>query len=85
MNTTTPKPWGLTHVTPLDPSTYIDMPHAELDPETQTGRYFDPMGQPIEAGKHGTNKPTNRPTKTSGSDGDKPSSDDDNTTDYGND
>jgi putative ATP-grasp target RiPP len=36
----------------------------ELDPVTQTSRYFDVSGRPIEAGKHGTGTDTRPPTGT---------------------
>ncbi|MFG1879557.1 putative ATP-grasp-modified RiPP [Sphaerisporangium sp. NPDC049003] len=55
-----------------------------LDPSTQTARYFDPAGQPVEMGKHGTNKSTNTASMSGGGDGKdpQPQTKDDNTTDY---
>lgn len=71
-----PIPWGITRVVPFDPAAAVTVPYVELDPETQTGRYFDPSGQPIKAGKHGTNKQTVDNTKTSSRDGQNPQSPD---------
>jgi len=85
MSTVMPHPWGSTRVTAFDPSARTGIPHVELDAETQMGRYFDPAGQPIQAGKHGTNRETNKPTTTSGPDGKQPSKDTDNTIDYASD
>jgi putative ATP-grasp target RiPP len=57
---------------------------ATLDPSTQTARYFDPAGQPIEIGKHGTNRSKNTTSMSGGGDGNtpQPQTTDDNTTDY---
>ncbi|MEU8251041.1 putative ATP-grasp-modified RiPP [Nonomuraea sp. NPDC048916] len=82
---TQPAPWGVTRVTAFDPSAPVDVPHVELDPVSQTGRYFDPAGRPIEAGRHGSGKVTSRPTKTAASDGQKRTRDDDSTLDYSSD
>ncbi|GGO74424.1 hypothetical protein GCM10012289_47040 [Nonomuraea cavernae] len=85
MKTMTAEPWGVTRVTAFNPSARVEVPRVELDPVTQTGRYFDPSGQPIEAGRHGTNKETNKNTTTSCSDSTRPAKDHDNTIDYADD
>ncbi|MEV6981181.1 putative ATP-grasp-modified RiPP [Sphaerisporangium sp. NPDC051017] len=81
--TTQRRPWGASRVTPFDPSAGVEVPRVQLDPETQTGRYYDPEGQPIKAGKHGTNVETNKATTTSTRDGKEPQNpDSDSTTAY---
>jgi putative ATP-grasp target RiPP len=61
-----------------------DQPYAAvtLDPATQTARYFDPAGQPMEMGKHGTSR--RAASFSGGGDGQnpQPQSQDDNTTDF---
>jgi putative ATP-grasp target RiPP len=80
------RPWGTSRVTAFDPSASVEVPHVELDPETQTGRYLDPAGQRIEAGKHGTNRETTKNTQTSQPDGSTPGKgDSDSATDYSDD
>ncbi|MFD3481741.1 putative ATP-grasp-modified RiPP [Streptomyces sp. NPDC058665] len=55
-----------------------------LDPVTQTARYTDTLGRPVEMGKHGTSKTTGTASMSGGGDGKLPVSQtqDDNTTDY---
>ncbi|MEU8247022.1 putative ATP-grasp-modified RiPP [Nonomuraea sp. NPDC048916] len=72
-------------MTAFAPSARVEVPYVELDPVTQTSRYFAPSGQPIEAGRHGTDKETNKNTTTSGSDSARPAKDHDNTIDYADD
>ncbi|WP_326829361.1 putative ATP-grasp-modified RiPP [Streptosporangium sp. NBC_01810] len=53
------KPWGLTRATPFSAAAHTSARthRVELDPVAQTGVYSDAVtGQPIEAGKHGTNR-----------------------------
>ncbi|MCO6009330.1 putative ATP-grasp-modified RiPP [Actinoallomurus purpureus] len=78
------EPWAMRLVTdrlPLGPPAYATV---SLDPPTQTGRYFDPIGQPIEMGRHGTSKTRGTASMSGGGDGKdpQPQTQDDNTTDY---
>lgn len=57
-------PWGLDRMRPFPHPLEPGYTHVELDMATQTGRYFDPSGQLIEAGKHGTGTDTQPPTAT---------------------
>lgn len=59
----------------------LEYARAVLDPVTQTTRFFDHAGQPVEMPKHGTSTGTKPPTGTGGPDGNGPSTD----TDYGSD
>ncbi|MBX7555432.1 putative ATP-grasp-modified RiPP [Streptomyces sp. tea 10] len=60
----TPAPWGLRRMTPY-PALAPGYARVELDPVTQTGRYFDATGQPVMMPGHGTSTGTNPPTGTS--------------------
>ncbi|MGW1276145.1 putative ATP-grasp-modified RiPP [Streptomyces tsukubensis] len=55
-----------------------------LDPGTQTARYADETGRPVEMGKHGTSKTKNTASVSGGGDGSTPAQQkqDDNHTDY---
>lgn len=86
MDTGSGIPWGLTRVTARLPMA-TPLGRAELDPVTQTARYFDEHGQVIEMGRHGTNKQTSTTSYSGGSggtdgQGPKPQVSDDSTTDY---
>ncbi|MEU1452023.1 putative ATP-grasp-modified RiPP [Streptomyces avermitilis] len=77
-------PWAMRLVTdrlPVGPPSYATV---TLDPVTQTARYTDTAGQPVELGKHGTSKTTGTASMSGGGDGQKPQpqTQDDNTTDY---
>ncbi|MEU8761019.1 putative ATP-grasp-modified RiPP [Streptomyces sp. NPDC048659] len=62
------QPWGTGRLA-LYPNT-IELPYTrtELDPDTQTTRYFDADGRRVDMGEHGTSTSTSSPTST-GSDG----------------
>ncbi|MEV0300765.1 putative ATP-grasp-modified RiPP [Streptomyces prasinus] len=49
----TPAPWGLRRMAPY-PALAPSYARVELDPVTQTGRYFDAAGQAMEMPGHGT-------------------------------
>ncbi|MEF9905543.1 putative ATP-grasp-modified RiPP [Streptomyces sp. P9-A2] len=77
-------PWALRLVTdrlPVGPPSYAAV---TLDPVTQTARYTDAAGRPVEMGKHGTSKTTVTAPVSGGGDGNGPQSQkqDDSTTDY---
>lgn len=79
------RPWGARRAMPFTGPVGTGYTRLELDPETQMTRYFDGAGQPLEMGKHGTNKATNKSESTSGGDGGEgrpPKADDVNITDY---
>lgn len=59
-------PWGLTHLSPFPSSPGPHYTLTGLNPETQQAIYVGPEGQPIKAGKHGTNKETKTVQKTGG-------------------
>jgi putative ATP-grasp target RiPP len=63
------RPWGLTRLSPLTPAPPVSYTSVYLDPRSQQAVYVGPEGQPIEAGRHGTNKETKR-KETTGSKGD---------------
>ncbi|MFD6907597.1 putative ATP-grasp-modified RiPP [Streptomyces sp. NPDC060077] len=85
MTTLAPEaPWALGLVTdrlPVGSSPYATV---TLDPVTQTARYADTAGRPVEMGKHGTSRTTGTASVSGGGDGNGPQSQtqDDNTTDY---
>ncbi|MCO5969013.1 putative ATP-grasp-modified RiPP [Actinoallomurus soli] len=66
---------------PAGPPSYASV---HLDPTTQTARYFDFTGQPIEMGRHGTSRTKGTASVSGGGDGrdPQPQRQDDNTTDY---
>ncbi|OEJ63342.1 hypothetical protein BGM19_26890 [Streptomyces agglomeratus] len=55
-----------------------------LDAATQTARYTDAVGQPMEMGGHGTSRTTGTASVSGGGDGQnpQPQTQDDHTTDY---
>ena len=61
----TPRPWALGRIE--EPAHRVVLPYVrvELDSDTQTGRYLDQAGRPIELGQHGTQQPTSQGTATS--------------------
>ncbi|MCZ4603332.1 putative ATP-grasp-modified RiPP [Streptomyces sp. Lzd4kr] len=63
MGHNTPIPWGVQRMAPY-PVTAPAYARAELDPETQTARYFDATGQVVEMPGHGTSTGTNPATNT---------------------
>ncbi|MDQ0775460.1 putative ATP-grasp target RiPP [Streptomyces aurantiacus] len=80
----TAAPWAMRLVTdrlPVGPPSYAEV---TLDPATQTARYTDTAGRPVEMGKHGTSKTTGTASMSGGGDGQnpQPQTQDDNTTDY---
>ncbi|MFW5421003.1 putative ATP-grasp-modified RiPP [Nocardiopsis sp. CNT-189] len=80
-----PLPWGLSRMAPYPPSAPLPYTRVEIDPLTQTARRFDRTGQPIQAGKHGSNvaRPTHSETPMGGDgDGSPGGSRTDTTTDY---
>ena len=86
--TATRIPWGITRITrrlPLAPLGYASI---TLDPGTQTARFHDQAGQPLDMGKHGSNSGSPTTSKSQqGGDGNTagPNVDDDSTTGYGTD
>lgn len=79
------RPWGARRAAPFTGLAGTAYARLELDPGTQMTRYLDEAGQPVEMGKHGTNKATNTSQSTSpgdGGGGNPPKSDDVNVTDY---
>lgn len=77
-------PWAMQLVTdrlPVSPPSYAAV---VLDGATQTARYTDAFGQPVEMGKHGTSKTIGTASFSGGGDGQnpQPQSQDDHTTDY---
>lgn len=85
MQTLAPEaPWAMRLVTdrlPVGPPSYAAV---TLDPGSQTARYTDTVGRPVEMGKHGTSKTTGTASMSGGGDGQnpQPQTQDDNTTDY---
>lgn len=85
MQTLAPEaPWAMRLVTdrlPVGPPSYAAV---TLDPSSQTARYTDTVGRPVEMGKHGTSKTTGTASMSGGGDGQnpQPQTQDDNTTDY---
>ncbi|MEU9889735.1 putative ATP-grasp-modified RiPP [Sphaerisporangium sp. NPDC051011] len=70
-------------MTPYPLAETVPYTAVRLDPDSQQAVYVGPGGQPIEAGKHGTNKQTSRSLTTGGGDGQDPTpSDDTAATDY---
>lgn len=80
------RPWGATRLAGFTGPIGTGYAFMELDPDTQTTRYLDASGQPLEMGKHGTNKAQNTSNPTGGGDGGDPKNppkpDDVNVTDY---
>lgn len=59
------KPWGMRLMTGRFPAAPVPYDRVEIDPITQTARYFDAAGGLLEMmGKHGTNKEVNTPSKS---------------------
>lgn len=56
-------PWGVRRMAPY-PTMAPTYARAEIDPATQTARYFDADGQIIEMPGHGTSTGTNPATNT---------------------
>lgn len=80
-------PWAMRLVSdrlPVGPPAYATV---LLDSATQTARYLDPAGEPVQMGKHGTSKTSGTASMSGGGDGEKPQpqKQDDNTTDYASD
>jgi putative ATP-grasp target RiPP len=77
------RPWGATRLAPFTGPVGVAYARLELDPDTQVTVYFDETGQPIEMGRHGTNRSQNTSNPTGRGDGkDPPMPDDVNVTDY---
>lgn len=81
---TSSAPWAMRLVSDRLPVAAPPYSSVALDPATQTTRYLDPAGQPVQMGKHGTNKTSGTASMSGGGDGTKPQPQrqDDNTTDY---
>ncbi|WP_251096665.1 putative ATP-grasp-modified RiPP [Streptomyces sp. Caat 7-52] len=62
--TATPLPWGISRMAPY-PTMGPAYAHAELDPATQTTRFFDSTGRVMEMPGHGTSTGTQPSTGTS--------------------
>lgn len=81
----TAAPWGLRRIAPYPPAEAADHARVELDPVTQSARYFDSSGAPAMSPGHGTSSGTNPATGTTGqgdrAGGDAPDSDTGNDTD----
>ncbi|MEW1828402.1 putative ATP-grasp-modified RiPP [Streptomyces sp. NPDC088196] len=80
----TAAPWGLRRIAPYPPVEVPDYARVELDPATQTTRYFDASGAPTMSPGHGTSSGTNPATGTTGQgdrSSDSPDSDTGNDTD----
>jgi len=80
----TTTPWGLRRIAPYPPAEVPDYARVELDPATQTTRYFDASGAPTMSPGHGTSSGTNPATGTTGQgdrNSDSPDSDTGNDTD----
>ena len=71
----TARPWGLGRMAPY-PTMAPAYARAELDPATQTARFYDDAGQVLEMGKLGTS-PGTSPTTGTSPDGDPSSPDSD--------
>ncbi|SDI17541.1 putative ATP-grasp target RiPP [Sinosporangium album] len=70
MNDSPVVPWGISRMAPFPPPDGIAPNYrVVLDPVTQAGNWVDPMGQVIEAGKHGTNVNKSTATQPAGPDG----------------
>jgi putative ATP-grasp target RiPP len=63
------RPWGLSRLSPLPAGSPASYSSVHLDPRSQQAVYTGPGGQPIESGRHGTNKETKK-KETTGSRGD---------------
>lgn len=61
---TTPTPWGLTRMAPY-PTMAPAYARADLDPATQTARFYNHLGQVMEMPGHGTSTGTQPSTGTS--------------------
>ncbi|MFZ3558201.1 MULTISPECIES: putative ATP-grasp-modified RiPP [unclassified Streptomyces] len=60
----TPRPWGTRRFVPY-PVVEGEYTRVEIDPATQTGRYFNAAGVPVASPGHGTSSGTNPSTGTS--------------------
>ncbi|MGD6753409.1 putative ATP-grasp-modified RiPP [Streptomyces sp. BH105] len=60
----TPRPWGTRRFVPF-PAVEGEHTRVEIDPATQTGRYFNAAGVPVASPGHGTSSGTNPSTGTS--------------------
>lgn len=58
-------PWGLRRMAPYSKRSPVSHTRIELDPRTQVALRFDAAGQPVELGKHGTQRPTQDSTRRS--------------------
>lgn len=62
------QPWGMSRLALYPNTVELLFSRTELDAATQTTRYFDSFGQPVELGGHGTSNSTSTSTAT-GADG----------------
>ncbi|WP_051778797.1 putative ATP-grasp-modified RiPP [Streptomyces sp. NRRL S-241] len=63
--TTAVAPWGTTRLALYPSITAVPYVRTEIDPDTQTTRYFDANGNRVEMGGHGTGTSTANQTSTS--------------------
>ena len=77
-------PWGVRLMADRLPEAPPAYARAELDPASQTARFYDAGGFIVDMGKHGTNRTRGTATRSGGGDGKNPQPQrtDDNTTDY---
>ena len=68
-----PQPWGLSRMRPYPEVIEVPYSSAVLDPETQTGLYFDAAGRLVEMKHKKTNRATEQKTRVSKGDGRSPS------------
>ncbi|MFF1400924.1 putative ATP-grasp-modified RiPP [Streptomyces sp. NPDC058287] len=61
----TPAPWGLRRLAAYPTGEAPLHTRVEIDPVTQTGRYFNAAGVPVMSPGHGTSSGTNPSTGTS--------------------
>ncbi len=62
-------PWALSRVSEIPDTVQLGYTSVDIDPATQTARYWDAHGmlvEPIEAGKHGSIRNTSKATATGG-------------------
>ncbi|WP_328695949.1 putative ATP-grasp-modified RiPP [Streptomyces sp. NBC_00342] len=63
------QPWGVKRLAPYPTTVRYPFTRTEVDPETQTTRYFDAVGRTVDmTAGHGSSQSTSSPTST-GADG----------------
>ncbi|WP_067071128.1 putative ATP-grasp-modified RiPP [Carbonactinospora thermoautotrophica] len=71
------RPWGVRRMKPFKRTPLPEIGRMELDPDTQTTRYFDRAGRPIEMGKHSKTYSATEHGTTTGGDSVRPNHDQD--------